>query len=134
MNTRNPAQRKYLARLVPLMVVYVGVILAVSFWFRGHPQPGPLGYVLSVLPGLPVVGVIWAMGRYLIEEQDEYLRHQQVRGILWATGFTLVVCTIWGFLQTYGMVPTIELFWVFVLFCAGLGVAKCFDSLSGRPA
>lgn len=132
MNTRNPAQRKYLVRFIPLMLAYVATIFAVSFWFRGHAEPGPLGYVLSVLPALPVVGVIWAMGRYLIEEQDEYLRHQQVRGILWATGFTLVVCTVWGFLQTYDMVPAIPLFWVFVLFCGGLGVAKCFDGLAGR--
>jgi len=128
---QNPAERRYLVRFIPLMVAYVAIIFAVSFWFRGRTDPGPLAYALSVLPAIPVVGVIWAMGRYLVEEQDEYLRQKQVRAILWATGVTVSVCTVWGFLQAYDLVPNVPLYWVFVLFCGGLGLGKCVTRLRG---
>ena len=42
---------------------------------------------LAILPALPLIGIIWAFGRLLIEETDEYLRSLTVRQFLVATGF-----------------------------------------------
>ena len=71
-------------------------------------------------PALPIVGVIYVMGRFIAEQKDEYLRLVMVRQTLFAMGFTLVVCTVWGFLEAYGLVPHVPAYFVFVLFCLGL--------------
>jgi hypothetical protein len=61
-----------------------------------------------VLPALPIFFFIWAMGAYLVEESDEYLRQRQIIAALCATGFLLAVATGYGFLETFKLVPHIE--------------------------
>ena len=115
----NPALRRYGWRLLVLFLLYVAVVSAVSFWFRhGGPQ-GWLRYAVAVLPALPIIGVIAAQGAFLIEQQDEYLRTLMVRQSLIAIGFTLVVTTVWGFLETFALVPHLPAYAVFILFCIG---------------
>jgi len=117
---KNPAARRYLRRFVPLMVAYVVFVLGASYWF-GHGGPdGWLRYPLAVLPALPIIGVIAAMGAFIVEQKDEYQRMLMVRQCLFAIGFTLAVTTVWGFLETYGLAPHIPAYATFILFCAGL--------------
>ena len=40
---------------------------------------GPAAYVLAIVPALPVIGVFWAVMRFLIEEPDEFVRLMLVR-------------------------------------------------------
>ena len=116
----NAAHKRYMRRFIPLMIAYVVIILGVSWWFsRGGPQ-GWLRYPVAVLPALPIVGVIVVMGRFIVEQKDEYLRMVTVRQTLFAIGFTLVVTTIWGFLEAFALVPHVPAYAVFILFCAGL--------------
>lgn len=65
----------------------------------------PVLWVLAVLPALPLLYLLWAMSRYLVEEQDEYLRMRAVNSALFATGLLLAVATVWGFLGTFRLVP-----------------------------
>ncbi len=74
---------------------------------------------------MPLVGIFIAMGRYLIEESDEYLRAVETRKSLIATGFMLIVTTCWGFLQSFGQVPHVDLYWAAIVWFAGLGVGGC---------
>ena len=70
--------------------------------------------VVAVLPAIPIIGIFGAMGRYLVEEQDEYVRMLMVRQMLWAMGFTLSVATIWGFLDNFGLVGHVDGYWIVV--------------------
>jgi hypothetical protein len=116
----NPAAKRYIRHFIPLMIAYAVAVIGVSWWFRmGGPQ-GWLRYPVALLPALPIVGVIYVMGRFIVEQKDEYLRLMMVRQTLFAMGFTLVVCTVWGFLEVYGLVPHVPAYLVFVLFCLGL--------------
>ena len=116
----NVAAQRYLRRFIPLMALYVVTVLGVSWWFRMGGPDGWLRWPVAVLPALPIVGVIVVMGRFIVEQKDEYLRLMIVRQCLFAIGFTLVVSTIWGFLETYGLVPHVPAYAAFMLFCAGL--------------
>jgi nitric oxide reductase large subunit len=128
----NPAQRAYLRRFVPTMLAYVVAVTAVSAVMRSaHPPTGALAYALAVLPALPLLGVFWIIGRYLVEEQDEYVRMLRVRQTLIATGLTLSLATLWGFLETFANAPHVPLFYVSVLWFAGLGVGAFWIRL--RP-
>ena len=74
--------------------------------------------------------MFWAIGRLLIEETDEYLRSLLVRQMLVATGLTMVVATIYGFLENYGLVGHVDAFYLTILFFAGLGVGSLVNRLT----
>ena len=128
-NCSNPAQRAYLRRFVPLMVAYVAALSAAIWSHERFAPTGPLAVALAVLPALPLIGVVWALGRLLVEEQDEYLRSLHVRQFMIATGFMLAVTCVWGFLETFALVPHIPMYWAFIIWCAGLGIGTLVNEL-----
>jgi len=128
-NCRNQAQRAYMRRAVPLAGAYVAALfVAIGLHDRMAPT-GPLAVALAILPALPLIGMIWAMGRLLVEEQDEYLRSLHVRQFMIATGFMLAVTCIWGFLETFELVPHVPMYWAFIIWCAGLGIGTLVNEL-----
>ncbi|HEX8239149.1 MAG TPA: hypothetical protein VF574_05345 [Allosphingosinicella sp.] len=130
MSGRNPAQRRYNYRVIGLSLAYAAALMGVSFVFRASPPAGPLAWGLALLPALPLVGIFLAMGRYLIEEQDEYLRAMESRKALIATGFMLIVTTCWGFLQSFDQVPRVDFYWAAILWFGGLGLGGCVTRLA----
>ncbi len=112
------------------MVAYlISLALAVHFLDSGTPVKA-WGYLLAMAPGVSVAGVFWAFGRLLIEEQDEYQRMLLVRQSLAATGFTLSIITVWGFLDNFGMVPHVSAFYVAILWFIGLALGSLFNWLA----
>ena len=89
---------------------------------------GGLAYVVAVLPALPIIGIFAAIGRYLVEEQDEYVRMLMVRQTLWASGFALSLATIWGFLENFDLVGHIDAY--YIASCGSLGSASAGSSTS----
>lgn len=130
MMIKSPAMRRYNARVIGLSLAYVGALFGVVFLFRASDPSGPAAWGLALLPALPLVGIVIAMGRYLIEEGDEYLRAVETRKSLIATGFMLIVTSCWGFLQTFGQLPHVDLYWAAIIWFAGLGVGSCVSALS----
>lgn len=115
---KSPANRRYLVRFIPTMLAYVVIILGVGWLFKNDPPEGAVKYLFAVLPALPIVGVIIIVGRYLVEETDEFMRMRHVMALLIAMGITLSLCTIWGFLENYAEAAHINAFFAFPLFCA----------------
>ncbi|MEA3030965.1 MAG: hypothetical protein QOG13_2290 [Sphingomonadales bacterium] len=124
-----PAQRAYVRRFVPMMIAYV-VILLGAVWLKKNVAPsGPVTALLAILSAVPLIGVVWAIGRMLIEERDEYQRLLLARQIIVATGFMLSVTSVWGFLEDFGQVPHVPMYWAFIIWCAGLGVGTAWNEL-----
>ena len=89
---------------------------------------------MGVLPALAVSGFFFAMGRYLLEEDDEYQRLVQTRQVLVATGIALTAATVWGFLEGFSLVPhAVAYVWPIVWF-GGLGVGACANLAIERRA
>jgi hypothetical protein len=130
---RSPAMQRYLRRLAGFMVVYVGLLFAVSSIFRLAPPTGVLAWVVAVLPALPILGVFWTIARLLAEETDEYMRQLLVRQSLFATAFCLSIMTVWEFLQNYEVVPAgnggfgAAFFWF-----VGLGIGGAWNAITNR--
>ena len=123
------ANRAYVRRFIPMMLLYLLVLFGVV-WLNDRFAPtGPLAALLAILPALPLVGVVWALGRLLVEETDEYLRSLTVRQFMIATGFMLCVTSIWGFLDAFGQVPHVPMYWAFIIWCVGLGVGSFINEL-----
>jgi len=125
----SPAQRTYVRRFIPLMIGYALLLMA-AVWLGKQYQPtGWVALVLAILPAVPLVGVIWAMGRLIVEETDEYVRSQTIRQFLVATGFMLAVTSVWGFLESAHQVPHLPMYWSFILWCGGLGVGSMVNEV-----
>ena len=94
----------------------------------GHPQPFVVGPAVTERRRHPTNE--GRIGRLLIEEKDEYLRSLLVRQMLVATGLTMVVATIYGFLENYGLVGHVDAFYLTILFFFGLGVGSLVNRLT----
>ena len=118
-NGRGEAQRLYVKRVAIFASAYLVVVaLQVSF-LEGGEVSLAVRAALSVLPGLAICGIFWAIGRLILDEKDEFIRMLIVRQTLIATGLALGFATIWGFLEAGEVVPFIPAYWFAVAFFFG---------------
>lgn len=126
---RTPAWKRYNWRVIWLSLVYALFLISAVYGFKHQLIPAGFKYIVAVLPALPIVGLFVAMGRYLVEEQDEYVRMLMIRQSLWASGFTLSLATVWGFLDNFGLVGHIDGYWIVVWF-VGLAIGGIANKLT----
>ena len=132
---KSPATRRYNRRVIILSFAYAVTLLGVVYAFKHHLIGGPSSYVAAILPALAIIGIFVAIGRYLVEERDEYLRMLMIRQTLWASGFSLSVATIWGFLESFELVHPVASYAVAILWFGGLGLGALVNRLTiGRGA
>ena len=128
---RSPAIHRYMIRLIVLVSLYLVTLFAAVLTFKANAVSGVPAVVLAILPALPIIGVFWAVMRFLIEEPDEFMRMLLVRQCLVATGFCLTIMTVWEFLQNFDIVPPgnggfgAAFFWFI-----GLGVGGLYNKLT----
>lgn len=125
--TVTPAQVRYNHRMGVMSLAYVALLVGAISFSKTYAPTGPLAWLVALLPALPVIGMIAAMMRLLIEEKDEYLRLKMATLALVATGFMLTVTTVWGFLETFRLVPHLPAYMAFIVWCLGLGVGTCIQ-------
>ena len=130
MAPKHPAYRRYLDRMAGLAAAYVGAVAGVSATIPDGAAPSPLNVALAIVPGLAVLGFIWAMGRLLVELDDEYLRMLEVRKFIVATGVALAVASVWGLLEMMVTVPHLPVFFVFPIWCGGLAVGQLYNRVT----
>ena len=128
---KSSATRRFRIRLSVLIVIYFFTMLFASMVFKKHMVSGILEYAVAILPGLPIIGIVWASVKLLVEEPDEFIRMLHVRKLLIATGFCLTVMTVWEFLQTFDLVTygTNEIGAAFIWFL-GLAVGAIYNWLT----
>ena len=127
---RTPAFKRYNRRVIWLSLFYAATLLAATYGFKHKLFNGPLAYLAAVLPALAIIGIFGAMGRYLVEEQDEYVRMLLVRQSLWASAFALSIATMWGFLESFGLAGHVEAFYIAVVWFFGLGLGSIYNRLT----
>ena len=118
------AQRRMRQRAIPVLVCYFVFFFAVWWLFEHHRVHGAFAFVLAAIPALPLIGAIVLIGRYLHEESDEFKRAVMVEAILWGAGLTMVVTTLWGFIELFNPILRLSAIWVFTLFCVMVVISK----------
>lgn len=134
MMTQTAAAKRYLRRFIPMIIAYVVILFAASWAIHGYKPEGAALVTLAVLPALPIIGVLFVIAAYLLEEKDEFLRQRIVTAMMFGTGIVLSVATVLGFLQIGGVIGHVDVFWAFPLWCAAWGVAQCVTALRDRMA
>ncbi len=126
---RGQAIKRYNRTMVVLSLVYVGLLITAQIAIGRYSLTGPIAYITAVLPALPIIGVFAAIGRYLVEEEDEYLRLLSVRQTLVASAFALSVATAWGFLESFNLALHVDAYWIAVIWFGGLGLGTCANKI-----
>lgn len=126
----NPAQRRYLGRMIPISIAYVATVMLASWIIPDDAAATPLTVAVALVPALATSGFIWAMARYIAELTDEYVRMLEIRKMLVATGMTLALASGWGILELFTDVPRVPLFYVFPVWCLGLAVGSLVNRVT----
>ena len=108
----------------------LGLGIAITLW-NEYTLSRPIVFLVALLPTLPTFAIIWAMGRYLAEEHDEYLRHRTIMAALAALGIVLALGIFWGFLEMFELVPHVWAWWVLPVWAIALGIAQFWQRLRG---
>jgi hypothetical protein len=117
-----PAMRRYSNRLALVMVGYFVLLMLSIQGARAGWTAGPLGYVLALIPTIPLLAIFGLYARYFQEETDEVQRAMVMTSLVWSGAASLCEATVWGFLETFGKVPHLWLWIVPVAFFAQLGI------------
>ncbi len=130
MAVRSAAWKRYNGRTIWISLAYAIFLIGAVYGFKHQLIPGLLKYPVAVLPALPIIGLFVAMGRYLVEEQDEYVRMLMVRQTLWASGFALSAATVCGFLQNFDLIGPVDGYWIVIAWYFGLGLGSLANKLT----
>jgi xanthosine utilization system XapX-like protein len=130
MTVCTPAKNRYNRRVIVLSLIYSALLIGAVYLFKHHIACGPIAWIVGILPALPIVAIFGAIGVYIVEETDEYLRMLLVRQTLYASAITLSITTVWGFLESFGLVGHIEAYYASVLWFAGLGVGTVINRIT----
>jgi len=122
--------KRYNVRVVWLSLLYAAFLMGAAYGFKQHMVSSGIAYLVATLPALPIIGIFVAIGRYLVEERDEYVRTLMVRQTLWASAFALSVATVWGFLESFDVVRHVDAYYAQILWFAGLGLGACINKLT----
>lgn len=115
---------RYNYRMMAASMAYVaGLGVAVALSERYDPAP-TITFFITLLPTIPTLAMVWVMGRYLVEETDEYLRHRTSMAALIGLGLVLSLGSFWGFLETFDLVPNIFAWWVVPVWAIGLAIGQ----------
>lgn len=112
----NPAQRRYLVRMMWAGFFCIVFSLAAVMGIRHGHVSGVPSYLLAVLPAVPVAWTLVMTGAYLSEEKDEFQRNLYIQAILCGVAATLAVVTAWGYMEDFGRAPHLRLAWVYPMF------------------
>ncbi len=123
--------KNYLRRLFGLMALYIGFLtIAVKLLGRDDPVTGALAYGIAFAPALPVIGIFWAIGRLLVEQDDEYQKMLMVRQTLVASATAMAAATAWGFLEQFNLAVHIPAYYWAVVWFGGLGIGALFNKIT----
>ncbi len=126
------AGKRYQRRVLTTMAVYMALLFGVVTLVKHVHVQGVLLYVVAVLPAVPVILVLAAMGRYLQEETDEYLRMVTMRSLLVGTAALMGVIVVNDFLQAIAERPSLPPFTCFIVFFVAFGIAQVVQKLQNR--
>lgn len=121
----SPAMGRYNRRMLAASAVYVVGLFGAIWAHDNLALTTALAFLFAMAPSIGVLMMVAAMGRLIVEETDEYLRHRFVRASLFGLGALLTIATIWGFFEQFDLVPHAPGWLAVPVFAIGLGVAQC---------
>ena len=127
------AYKTYRRDSMALGIVY-GLLIFLSAWCVKHHVPDGVFwlYFWSVLPAVPLVGMVARLARYLSDETDEYQRLMMMQSLLIGTAALVITLLVNDFLRAFAKASPLDPFVAFVIFCAAMGFTKMVQWIRNR--
>lgn len=129
-NFSSKPNRRFMARMSISVMVFITSVLAGKHLLGGEANTNMLTWILATLPGLAMMGIFYAYGMLIIEQKDEFIRMLVVRQLIIATGIALSFATVWGFLESFGLVQHIFTYYVAVAWIVGAGIGAVVNKIT----
>ena len=130
--TTTPASKRYQQRVMVTMSLYLAVMLgAVTIVKHAHPHGWAL-YAIALAPALPMLAMMGALGVYLQEEKDEYIRLITMRSLLAGTAALLALLVVNDVLRSISGSAALPAFTSWVLFFVVFGAAQAVQTMGNR--
>lgn len=121
--TNNPAAWRFTLRFIVLSLLYgLFSVLSAAGLLLWHPT-GIVIWLLAVLPAIPIAMAVLVTGRYMNEEKDDFQRAVLVQALLGGIGATLVITTVWGFLENYAHFHRLDILFLWPIYLSFVAVS-----------
>ena len=124
------ANRRFLLRLALSVVALMIAITAARQLIDAEAASGPLLWGFALLPGFAMLGIFYAYGMLIVEQEDEFIRMLVIRQLVIATGIALAFATVWGFLEEFGLVTHIYAYYVAVAWIVGFALGGVVNRIT----
>ena len=114
-DTETPASTTYRRASLGWAALYVALVVALSSARNAHLLVAPWNWLTAWTPAIPIAGLMWSLLVYM-RDSDEFVRALTGKRVVVALALTLVLCSIWGFLEVYAGAPHEEMYLVFPIF------------------
>jgi hypothetical protein len=118
------ANRRYRIRTFLFMGGYVAVNVAAIFGAFDDLKPRA-AVAFALVVSAPLIGHLWAFLAWM-RESDEFVRGVATRRLVIASGITLAVCSVWGFMELYAKAPHVSPAMVVPLLWLAYGIVSPF--------
>ena len=122
------ANRRYKFLFWPMMALYVAVTLGAKFFIQEDTAPAWMNAICALAVTLPQAGVLYALRRKS-DETDEYTRMKLLKALRDGGLITAGIAFLVGFLQMFGVIHYVDVFWFGPLFFIAFGLSNltnCF--------
>lgn len=128
----NSAAVRYMKGIFATSLGYMlGLGIAIWTWNNVEVSTG-VTWFLAMLPIAPILAMVFVMGRYVVEEKDEYLRERFIMASLIGLGCVLSIGSFYGFLETFELVPHVPGWWAVPIWAMGMGLGQCWMNWRDR--
>ena len=129
-HTFKSARRRYWRAFITTMIVYLVVTLAGKFLLNTfETEPKWLQVTAALACSVPLIIFLIVQLRYFFET-DEYNRQMQLMGFAYGAAVTVSLIFVFGFLQLFDAIGSVEVFWFGPFFLVAYGISTYL--LGGR--
>lgn len=91
-----------------IYAVFYAIALSFSIYVIKHFNPSNVvKFILAFLTSLPIGGTILVFHKF-IKNSDEFIRAQTAETFIKASGITLFIATLWGFMENYSAIAHMD--------------------------
>lgn len=118
------AKKRYLSLMTGSSLGYLATVFAISFTHDNFTDGSVTAILLSLIPGIPLCLMIWAVWRF-IKEVDEVARHDLTQAMMLGLFAILILSGCWGLVELFNeSLPRLPIFFAFPIFFGAYGIVS----------
>ena len=129
-NFSSKTNRRYLLRLGSSIAFFGLAIMAARYLTTNGLVDGSMVWLVALIPGLAMLGVVYAFGMLIFEQKDEFIRMLIIRQVLIATAVALSFAIVWGFLEEFGLVAHVYTHYVAIAWIIGFSLGGLVNRIT----